>query len=128
MTTPNVDIQMIMPQTTLFTGRAGGGQLLLVDGGLNYVYLPRGSSMVQVVATGLAGVTLRVELVKSGGATSTLKTQNVEAETQRIFTDTFANANSQSSGMWVRIWCNGLTTDQAKTGTVGVTITPMQVE
>lgn len=127
MTTPNIDIQMIMPATTLFTGTAGGGQYLLVNGGLNYVYLPKGASMVQVVATGLNGVSLRVDLVKAGKSAA-LKLATVQAETERIFTDTFANANENSAGMWLRVWCNSLTADQAATGTVGITITPLQVE
>ncbi|WCZ33668.1 MULTISPECIES: hypothetical protein [Corynebacterium] len=126
MTTPN--IELIMPTTTLFTGREGSGQYLRIDGGLNYVYLPMGASLVQIVATGMKDARIRIDLVKSGGNSTALKLHTVAAETERIFTDTFANANSQSSGMWIRMWCYGLTADQAATGTVGVTITPLQFE
>lgn len=127
MTTPNIDIQSLMPTTTLFTGREGSGQYLRIDGGLNYVYLPKGASLVQIIATGMKGAKIRIDLVTSTGS-SALKLHTVAAETERIFTDSFANANETSSGMWIRMWCYGLTSDQAATGTVGITITPLQVE
>lgn len=127
MTTPNIDLKMIMPTTALFTGTTGAGQQLKL-GSMDYVYLPKGTSMVQVVATGLAGVRIHVDLYKSGGAKANLAAATPSAETERIYTATFANANENSAGMWLKIWVSGLTAAQAATGTVGVTITPMQVE
>ena len=127
MTTPNVDFMAIMPQTALFTGITGAGQMLKT-GSLDYVYLPKGTSMVQVVATGLAGVRVHVDLYKNGGAKTTLAAATPSAETERIYTATFANANQLSAGMWLKVWVTGLTAAQAATGTVGITITPMQVQ
>lgn len=123
MTTPNFDA--FMPQTTLFTGTGSGNQRL-TTGGLDYVYLPQGSSLVQVVATDLKGTTIRVDLTKAGGRNVALAIVPVEAETQRLFTDTFANANTTSSGLWLRFYCIGFTAAHATTGTLGVTITPLQ--
>lgn len=123
MTTPN--IESMMPTTALFTGTGSGNQRL-TSNGLDYVYLPQGSSLVQVVATDLKGTTIRVDLTKSGGRAVALAIVPVEAETQRIFTDTFANANTASSGLWLRFFCSGFTAAHATTGTLGVTITPLQ--
>lgn len=123
MTTPNFDA--FMPQTTLFTGTGSGNQRLTASG-LDYVYLPQGSSLVQVVATDLKGTTIRVDLTRAGGRATALAIVPVEGETQRIFTDTFANANSLSTGLWLRFWCTGFTAAHATTGTLGVTITPLQ--
>lgn len=123
MTTPNFDA--FMPKTTLFTGTGSGNQRL-TTGDLDYVYLPQGSSLVQVVATDLKGTTIRVDLTKAGGRSVVLAIVPVEAETQRIFTDTFANANTTSSGLWLRFYCIGFTAAHATTGTLGVTITPLQ--
>lgn len=127
MTTPNVDLTMIMPQTTLFTGATAGNQNLKASG-LDFVYLPKGTSMVQIVATGMKGTRLHVNLVKAGGASTNIADVQVESETQRVLTDTFANANSTHQGMWLKVFCFNLTAGQVATGTVGVTITPMQVE
>ena len=125
MDTPN--IELIMPRTELFTGTTGAGQLLRTDT-VDYVYLPKGTSMVQVVATGLAGVRIHVDLYKKGVEKVTLAVATPSAETERIYTATFANANELSAGMWLKVWVSGLTAAQAATGTVGITITPMQVE
>ena len=125
MTTPSIDLSAFMPQTTLFTGTGSGNQRL-TTGGLDYVYLPQGASLVQVVATDLKGTTIRVDLTKAGGRSVALAIVPVEAETQRIFTDTFANANQTNQGMWLRFWCTGFTASHATTGTLGVTITPLQ--
>jgi len=126
MTTPN--IELIMPQTALFTGKEGGPQWLTEQNGRDFVYLPRGTSMVQIVATGMQGVKLRPNSENGATGRITLTDVTPERSTQRIYTDTFSNAWEGNQGMWVKIWCIGLTAEQAKTGTVGVTITPMQVE
>ena len=84
--------------------------------------------MVQIVATGMKGTRLHVNLHKSGSGSTNIANVEVNSETQRVLTDTFANANTQSSGMWLKIFCFNLTAGQVATGTVGVTITPMQVE
>lgn len=125
MNAPNTE--MALPQTALFTGKEGSAQWLNVPGGLDYVYLPKGASMVHIVATGLAGVRIRPNLLRSGGARTTLTEVVPESDTQRVYTGTFANANEFSNGFWLKIWVDGLTAGQAATGTVGVTITPMQV-
>ena len=124
MTTP-VDLKLMMPETALFTGKASGAQWLTRKSGLDYVYLPQGASMVQIVATGLAGVRIRPNLVRSGGARTALTDVVPESDTQRVYTGTFANANEFSNGFWIRVWVDGLTVDQVATGTLGITITPM---
>lgn len=126
MTTPNVDIQMIMPATTLFTATGTGNQRMKT-GSLDYVYLPKGASMVQIVATGLKGTSVRIDLTRPSKTVS-LGTVPITEATQRIFTDTFANANETASGMWLRFVCIGMDATHSETGTVGVTITPLQFE
>lgn len=125
MTTPNIDL--IMPKTALFTGKEGGNQWLVEQNGRDFVYLPKGTSMVQIVATGLRGVQLRPNAETRAGRTQLLEI-TPERSTQRIYTDTFSTAWTGNAGMWIKIWCTGLTAQQAATATVGVTITPMQVE
>lgn len=127
MTTP-IDLKLMMPKTALFTGKASGAQWLTLKNGLDYVYLPQGASMVQIVATGLAGVRIRPNLVRSGGARATLTEVVPGSDTQRVYTGTFANANEFSNGFWLKVWVDGLTADQAATGTLGITITPMQMQ
>lgn len=128
MTTPNMDLKMVMPQTALFTGKEGGAQWLTTLDGRDFVYLPRGTSMVQIVATGLQGVRLRPNSETGATGRITLTDVTPGRYTERIYTDTFTTAWTGNAGMWIKIWCIGLTAEQAKTGTVGVTITPMQVE
>lgn len=128
MTTPGNSLNLMMPETALFTGKVGGAQWLTQERGLDFVYLPKGTSMVQIVATGLAGVRIRPNLLRSGGARATLAEAATEGDTQRIYTGTFANANEFSKGFWLKVWVDGLTADQAATGTVGITITPMQMQ
>lgn len=125
MTTPN--IELIMPKTALFTGKAGAAQWLTTQDGKDFVYLPKGTSMVQVVATGMYQVHIRTNVEINGKGRVSIGSETPVKTTQRIFTDTFANAREGNQGMWIRIWVGGLTEEQAA-GTVGVTIIPLQAE
>ena len=94
-------------------------------GGMQFVYLPRGLSMVTVVATGMDGATLELTMGQGGSETSLARVANIAEPTLRLWTGQISSPGTDRSdgGVYLRIWAERVTTNAMNNGSASVQIT-----
>lgn len=124
MTTPNIDLYM--PKTYIFErkGKSYGdvADMTQQATALDFVYLPRGLSMVTVMATGMAQSQLKIWLNGPGYREALSENTSVTNTTQRIWTGQISNPGDGNQGRWLKIQAWNVPTAAMNNGSVSVQI------
>ena len=125
MTSPNFDLYL--PKTYIFErknkGYADGAFLTLQGKNLDFVYLPKGLSMVTITETAMGGNYI-VNLYGPGGFKRNL-TDKVTASTTgvtRLYAGQISNPGQGYNGLWLKVFAERVTTTGMDTGSVSIQI------
>ena len=130
MTTPNIETELYLPKTYIFErkGRAVTDIAYMTrqnDPKVDYVYLPKGVSMVTVTATAMQGGQVKVQLLGAGGYQKDLTNLiDVSAPVTRIWSGQASAAGTTYSdgGIWLKIQARDVPTAGQASGSVAVQI------
>ena len=132
MTTPNIDLktELYLPKTYIFERKgkavADVAHMTRKDaGGVDYVYLPKGLSMVTVTATAMQGGQVKVQLLGAGGYQKDLTDLiDVAGPVTRIWSGqaSAAGTNYTDGGIWLKIQARNVPTAGQSSGSVSVQI------
>ena len=128
MATPNIDLYL--PKTYVFKRGSLGytvrSALARIDkGGEQFVYLPKGLSMVTVIATGMVGANLELTMNQGSDYTKTLAAASgIKESTTRLWAGQIANAGTDfnDGGVYLRIFAERVTTVAMNNGSVAVQV------
>lgn len=128
MTSPTMDLYL--PKTYVFkrsgVAYATKAPMSRVDSsGMQFVYLPKGLSLVTVIATSMDNANLELTLNQGADFSKTLATvTNVQDATKKIWTGHISNAgtNFADGGVYLRINAERVTTMTMNNGSVSVQI------
>ena len=93
--------------------------------GMQFVYLPKGLSLVTVIATSMDGANLELTLNQGTDFSKTLATvSNVQDATKKIWTGHISNhgTNMADGGVYLRIYAERVTTSAMNNGSVSVQV------
>ena len=130
MTTPNVETELYLPKTYVFKrGSATYSSKVAMSridaGGSQFVYLPKGLSLVTVTVTSMVGATLELTMNQGSDYTQTLATASgIKESTTRLWSGQISNAGTDFSdgGVYLRIFAERVTTVAMYNGSVSVQI------
>ena len=128
MSAPNIDLYL--PKTYVFRR----GEVAYVTrsamerigtGGIQYVYLPLGLSMVTVIATSMGGANLELTMNQGGEAKTLATVTAIKEPTLRMWTGQISNhaTSYADGGVYLRIFAEKVTTAAKNNGSVSVQIT-----
>lgn len=128
MTSPSMDLYL--PKTYVFkrgsAAYATRAQMERIDaGGLQFLYLPKGLSLVTVIATSMEAATLELTLNQGRDVSKTLAlVKGVQNTTEKIWTGHISNAgtNYNDGGVYLRIYAERVTTQAMNNGSVSVQV------
>lgn len=128
MTTPNMDLYL--PKTYVFKrgalAYATRSPMARTDGsGLQFVYLPKGLSLVTVIATSMDGANLELTLNQGNDISKTLATvSDVKESTMKVWTGHISNrgTNFNDGGVYLRIYAERVTTSTLNNGSVSMQV------
>lgn len=127
MTTPNINTELYLPKTYIFE-RKGKGYSDVADmtqqaTTLDFVYLPKGLSLVTVTATGMATANVKLWINGPNGYREPLTENiNVTGVTQRIWTGQISNPGDGNQGRWLKLQAWNVSTQAMNAGSASVQI------
>lgn len=128
MTSPTMDLYL--PKTYVFKrgalAYATRSPMARIDGsGLQFVYLPKGLSLVTVIATSMDGANLELTLNQGNDISKTLATvSGVKESTMKVWTGHISNhgTNFNDGGVYLRIYAERVTTSTLNNGSVSMQV------
>lgn len=125
MTTPNIDLYL--PKTYIFERKTGGYAEALTmirqDTGLDYIYLPKGISTINVTQTAMGTAKLEVWLHGPGGyAQQISETVKATNGASRVWAGSVSNPAEGNLGFWLKVKAQYVTTASMANGSVSVQI------
>lgn len=128
MTTPTMDLYL--PKTYVFkrgsAAYATKAPMARIDaGGMQFVYLPKGLSLVTVIVTSMDGANLELTLNQGTDFSKTLATvSGVKESTMKVWTGHISNhgTNMADGGVYLRIYAERVTTAAMNNGSVSVQV------
>lgn len=129
MTTPNISTELYLPKTYIFErkGKAVSDVAYMMrrGAGVDYVYLPKGLSMITITATALQGGQVKAQLLGAGGYQQDLTDLiDVSAPATRIWSGqaSAAGATYADGGIWLKIQARNIPAAGQASGSVSVQI------
>lgn len=127
MTTPNIDTELYLPKTYIFERKnqayANLAFMTRQGSNLDYVYLPKGLSSVTVTSTGFGNGRAKVWLCGPDGYTTELTDFIfISDATRRLWMGQLSNRGERSSGLWLKVQAQFITTQGMNRGSVSVQI------
>ena len=126
MTTPNIDTELYLPKTYIFRRQSSYSDLAYMirqGSNLDYVYLPKGLSSVTVTSSGFGNGRAKVWLCGPDGYEVELTDFiDINAATRRLWMGQLSNHGEQSSGLWLKVQAQYITTQGTNRGSISVQI------
>lgn len=125
MTTPNIDLYM--PKTYIFERKnkayAEGTFMTLQGKTLDFVYLPKGLSMVTITETAMGGRFI-IALHGPNGFKQDItdKIPASEKGVTRLYSGQISNPGEGNQGLWLKVYAENVTTAAMNNGSVSVQI------
>ncbi|OFP66493.1 hypothetical protein HMPREF2978_04750 [Corynebacterium sp. HMSC074C01] len=127
MTAPSMDLYL--PKTYVFKrgseAYATRAPMVRVDDGRNFVFLPKGLSLVTVIATSMDGASMELTLNQGTDYSKTLAAPPADYEaTKRIWTGHISNPRTgmADGGVYLRIYAERVTTKTMNNGSVSIQV------
>lgn len=126
MTTSNIETELYLPKTYVFERKGKAYEdfafMTRKDNGADFVYLPKGLSMVTVTETATGGM-LSVYLFGPDGFKNQL-TPEISAKdgVNRLWAGQVSSPDTGNAGMWLKINARKITTAGQNRGSVSVQI------
>lgn len=128
MTSPTMDLYL--PKTYVFkrssAAYATRAPMARIDAsGMQFVYLPKGLSLITVIATSMDAANLELTLNQGNDISKTLATvRNIQDATTKVWTGHISNhgTNFADGGVYLRIYAERVTTTTMNNGSVSVQV------